>query len=79
MFNAAGNQVATLAGVVPDSVRTIRLTYYARTTTIGVTPGTNFWSTRVPGPIPDIHAGFIWMDSHAQTVARFSGVTEAPY
>jgi hypothetical protein len=79
LFDGPGNRTATLAGVTPDGVTAVRLTYDAHTTTIRVSAGTNFWSTRVPAPIPDVHARFTWMNGHGQIVARFSGLTEALY
>ena len=79
IFNLAGNRSATLAGVVPDGVRAVRLTYAARTTTLRVSPGTNFWAARVPGPVPDSHAHFTWLDSRGSVRGRFLGITEAPY
>jgi hypothetical protein len=78
-FNAPGNRTATLAGVVPDGVRRVRVTYGARTTTVRVAGGVNFWATTVPAQHRGLNFRFVWLGTGGRVLGRFAGIDEAIY
>jgi hypothetical protein len=76
-FNAPGNRTATLAGVVPDGVRGVRVTYGASTTTVPV--GVNFWATTAPALHRGLNFRFVWLGIGRRVLGRFAGIHEAIY
>jgi hypothetical protein len=47
--------LVTLAGVVPDGVSAVRITY-ASAVTVPIAAGTNFWATVMPTLLPGLYA-----------------------
>jgi hypothetical protein len=81
-FNEPSNRSITLAGVVPDGVSAVHVTYASAARTVPVAPGTNFWATVMPMLLPGLYAEpyrFIWLGTDGQTRGRFTGIHEAIY
>jgi hypothetical protein len=82
IFNQPTNRSATLAGVVPDGVSAVRITYARVVRTVRIAAGTNFWATLMPTLVPGYVAEpyrFVWFGSNGQVRGRFDGISETPY
>jgi hypothetical protein len=81
-FNEPTNRSVTLAGVVPDGVSAVRVTYAGAVRTVRIAAGTNFWATLMPTLVPGRYAEpyrFVWLGGDGQIRGRFTGINEAPY
>jgi hypothetical protein len=81
-FNQPTNRSVTLAGVVPDGVSDVRVTYASAVRTVRIVAGTNFWATVMPTLLPGLSAEpyrFVWLGSDGQVRGRFTDINEAPY
>jgi hypothetical protein len=82
IFNEPTNRSATLAGVVPDGVTAVRVSYASAIRTVRIAAGTNFWATVMPTLLPGLYAEpyrFVWLGSDGQVRGRFTGINEASY
>jgi hypothetical protein len=81
-FNEPTNRSITLAGVVPDGVSTVRITYASAVRTVPIAAGTNFWATAMPTLLPGLYAEpyrFAWLGSDGRVRGRFTGINETGY
>jgi hypothetical protein len=81
-FNEPSNRLVTLAGVVPDGVSAVRITYASAVRTVPIAAGTNFWATVMPTLLPGLYAEpyrFAWLGSEGEVRSRFTGIHEAIY
>jgi hypothetical protein len=82
IFNQPTNRSATLAGVVPDEVSAVRITYAGTVRTVLIAAGTNFWATVMPTLLPGLSAEpyrFVWLGNDGRVRGRFAGINETPY
>ncbi len=81
-FNEPGNHAITLAGVVPDGVSAVRVTYASAVRTVRIAAGSNFWATVMPTLLPGLSAEpyrFVWLASDGQVRGRYTGINETSY